>query len=31
MKEMNEEFKKTFLVDILVYYYGMKKGDASSQ
>jgi len=31
MEEMNEEFKKTFLVDILVYYYGMKKGDASSQ
>ena len=31
MKEMNKEFKKAFLIDIFVYYYGMKKGDASSQ
>jgi len=31
MKEMNKEYKKAFLVDILVYYYAMKKGDASSK
>ena len=31
MKEINKEFKKAFLVDILVYYYGMKKGDANSK
>ena len=31
MKEMNKEFKKPFVVNIFVYYYAMKKGDASSK
>ena len=31
MKELNKEFKKAFLVDIMVYYYGIKKGEANSK